>query len=71
MYIKNLKHKHYKKNMLQIHKNCTSKHWKETNSMTRIPLANFVAANYGPFMKNVKGDVVEIRGRTLFIIKNN
>jgi hypothetical protein len=67
VYIKNLKHMDYVKNMKHVHKHCKSHHWKESSAMTRVSLDQFI--NISSHVKNIEGNVIEIRGRTLYVIK--
>jgi len=73
LYITGLSSKDYKANVKQIFKTCESKHWKETNRMIRVPLANMIdAANRSlNYVYDIEGKTREIRGRTLAIVKNS
>ena len=73
MYIDQISYYDYAHNLNIIFNNCSSKqnHWKETNSMTRIPLNNIVLAaqNNFDYAADINGKTVPIRGRTMGIIR--
>ena len=76
LYVKNLSFQDYAHNVNIIHSGCQGRHsnvWKESNSMTRIPLNNIItsAQNSLNYAYDVTGGMVYIRGRTMGIIKTS
>ena len=72
LYIENLSFQDYAHNVNLIYNNCHARAWKETNSMTRIPINNIVLAaqNFVNYAIDVNDITVRIRERTMSIIRN-
>lgn len=74
IYVDGISFDDYAHNVNIIHSQCGTKelHWKETNSMARIPLNEiFMAANQNVNMaKDIYGHIIPIRGRTMAIIRS-
>ena len=75
MYVDGIFFKDYAHNINVIFTGCNpykQKHWMETNSMARIPLNNILLAAQAhiDYANDVNGSVVQIRGRTMGLIRN-
>ena len=73
IYVQNISFKDYAHNVRQIFGTCNYKqnHWKETNSMVRIPINNIInaATNNVNYAIDTNGYAVPVRCRTMEIIR--
>lgn len=71
MYITNLSYRDYLKNAYQVHTQCSKSSWKESNDMTRIPIANilYMIQQGHHSVQDIFGKQVIIRDRTIHILK--
>jgi hypothetical protein len=75
IYVEGVYFSDYAHNVNHIQQNCRGKKlkfWKETNSMARIPLNNMLTAaqNYLDYAVDVMGNPVNIRKRTMGIVRD-
>jgi 8-oxo-dGTP pyrophosphatase MutT (NUDIX family) len=72
VYLKNLSDVVYYQNVFKIFGKCDSHVWKETNSMVRIPLQDLIntALAHKEWVRDINGLLVQVRGRTLGIVRN-
>jgi hypothetical protein len=71
IYVQNLRATDYIHNVNHIFRSCTDSSWKETNTITRIPLFDIINAanNYHTYANDIYGLVCSVRGRTMGLIR--